>query len=305
MLQIRSTAVPRNVTAVGRALARRRWVTILSTVILLTVAFTAAHAFAQAAPAAGAAPAEEKVKGAGVIQLILSNLDPVFWTIAALSVTGFALIIQGFIKNRASVLMPEETTNQIREMIAARKFKELIEFTENDPSFISKALNPALKRAPSFSSMKEAMETALGEQTAEQFRSIEYLNIIGNLGPLLGLLGTVLGMIGAFSAMQAAHGGAKPEDLAGGISRALTHTFLGLFLAIPCLAAFGILRTMVDRLTVRGSLLAEELLLMIKPAEAKPAATAATGGPRTAASPQPAVRKAPIPAPAPTPAPIG
>jgi biopolymer transport protein ExbB len=198
--------------------------------------------------------------------------------------------------------MPEETTNQIREMIAARKFKELIEFTENDPSFISKALNPALKRAPSFSSMKEAMETALGEQTAEQFRSIEYLNIIGNLGPLLGLLGTVLGMIGAFAAMQAAHGGAKPEDLAGGISQALTHTFLGLFLAIPCLAAFGILRTMVDRLTVRGSLLAEELLLMIKPAEAKPAATAATGGPRTAATPQPAVRKAPMPAPAPTPA---
>ncbi len=274
---------------------------MLITIALLTLALTASHGYAQAAPGAGAATEEKSVRS-GLIHLILSNLDPVFWTIAVLSVTGFSLIIQGFIKNRASVLMPEETTNQIREMIAARKFKELIEFTENDPSFISKALNPALKRAPSFSSMKEAMETALGEQTAEQFRSIEYLNIIGNLGPLLGLLGTVLGMIGAFAAMQAAHGGAKPEDLAGGISQALTHTFLGLFLAIPCLAAFGILRTMVDRLTVRGSLLAEELLLMIKPAEAKPAATAATGGPRTAATPQPAVRKAPMPAPAPTPA---
>ena len=52
--------------------------------------------------------------------------------------------------------------------------------------------------------MKEAMETAIGEQTAEQFRKIEYLNIIGNLGPLLGLLGTVLGMIEAFAAMNAA-----------------------------------------------------------------------------------------------------
>ena len=60
-------------------------------------------------------------------------------------------------------------------------------------------MNPALKRAPSFTAMKEAMETAIGEQTAEQFRKIEYLNIIGNLGPLLGLLGTVLGMIDAFS----------------------------------------------------------------------------------------------------------
>jgi biopolymer transport protein ExbB len=194
--------------------------------------------------------------------------------------------------------MPEETTNQIREMISERKFKELIEFTETDESFISKAINPALKRAPSFSSMKEAMETALGEQTAEQFRRIEYLNIIGNLGPLLGLLGTVLGMISAFSAMQESKGDANPAQLAGGISQALTHTFLGLFLAIPCLAAFGILRTIVDRLTVRGALTAEELLLMIKPAEAKPVGTPAPGAPRTAATPQPAVRKVPpVPAP--------
>ena len=100
-----------------------------------------------------------------MVQLILSNKDGVFFTILALSVTGFALIIQGFMRCTANVLMPEETTNQIREMISQRKFKELIEFTETDPSFISKALNPALKRAPSFSSMKEAMETAIGEQT--------------------------------------------------------------------------------------------------------------------------------------------
>src|ERR1044072_4391619 len=98
--------------------------------------------------------------------------------------------------------------------------------------------------------------------------------------------------------MQAAGGSANPAELAGGISTALTHTFLGLFLAIPCLAAFGILRTMVDRLTVRGALTAEELLLMIKPAEAKPAAA----GARPGVAPQPgAVRKAPMPAPSPAP----
>ena len=242
---------------------------------------------------AAEAAAEGEEKPLGVFQLIIGHVDGVTIAVALLSIIGLTLIIQGFIKNRASVFMPEETTNQIREMIGQRKFKELIEFTETDPSFISKALNPALKRAPSFSSMKEAMETAIGEQTAEQFRKIEYLNIIGNMGPLLGLLGTVLGMIAAFSAMQAAKGQADPSKLAGGISTALCHTFLGLFLAVPCLAAFGILRTIVDRLTVRGALVAEELLLMIKPAEAKPAAA---GAARPAAAPG-AVRKAPAPAP--------
>jgi biopolymer transport protein ExbB len=259
-----------------------------------------------AAPAGGAAPAiEHKFGIIDLVKLVLDNIDFVFIVILLLSVTGLTLIIQGFIKNRASVFLPEESTNHIRELIGQKKFKELIEFTESDPSFASRALNPALKRAPSFSSMKEAMETAIGEQTAEQFRKIEYLNIIGNLGPLLGLLGTVLGMMEAFDAMNKAGGNASPAQLAGGISKALAHTFLGLFLAVPCLAAFGVLRTLVDRLTVRGALVAEELLLMVKPQESKPAAAAAAAGPTGRPTPAmpapiPAARKVPAPPPAPS-----
>ena len=268
---------------------------LLFMVMFVSVTLGVVSAMAQTAPNAPA-PAAEAPKSQGLIDLILSHPDFVFFTIAILSVIALTLIIQGFIKNRASVFMPEETTNQIREMISQRKFKELIEFTETDPSFVSKALNPALKRAPSFSSMKEAMETAIGEQSAEQFRKIEYLNIIGNLGPLLGLLGTVLGMIYAFNEVSNAQGQADVGKLSYGISTALTHTFLGLFLAIPCLSAFGILRTMVDRLTVRGALVAEELLLMIKPSEAKPAAVGATRG----AVPQPAAPRKSPPMPAPT-----
>ena len=240
-----------------------------------------------------------------LVSLILGNLDPVFFVIIALSITGVTLIIQGFIKNRSEVMLPEASTNTIREMIQQKRFKELIDFTDTDPSFISRALNPALKRAPSFSSMKEAMETAIGEQTAEQFRKIEYLNIIGNLGPLLGLLGTVLGMIAAFNEMSAAGGQARPDQLAGGISKALAHTFLGLTLAVPCLAAFGVLRTIVDRLTIRGALIAEELLLMVKPGEAKqpaPGTPGVVGAPPGV--PRVGVGPAPVPAmPAPQPIP--
>jgi biopolymer transport protein ExbB len=71
-------------------------------------------------------------------------------------------------------------------------------------------------------------------------------------------------MIEAFNAMNAAGGQTSPADLAGGISKALAHTMLGLLLAVPCLAAFGVLRTMVDRLTVQGAILAEDLFLTIR-----------------------------------------
>jgi biopolymer transport protein ExbB len=268
-------------------------------VVLLAGAGLTPAAFAQdaAAPAPGGQVITKENKT--FFGLILdAKDDPIFWTIVILSIAGMTLIIQGFMQNRPSVMMPEATTEQIRDMISQKKFKELIEFTESDPSFISRALNPALKRAPSFSSMKEAMETALGEQTAEQFRKIEYLNIIGNLGPLLGLMGTVVGMIIAFLAMFNSGGQADPGQLAGGISKALTHTFLGLMLAVPCLACFGVLRTIVDRLTVRGALIAEELLLMVKPAETKPASA---GARPPGAVPQPVgARKAP-PMPVPSP----
>jgi biopolymer transport protein ExbB len=274
--------------------------------IALLVALIAAVVFVVSSPGqaqtpgagGGATPAAAPAKQ-GILSLILGHIDFVSVIIALFSVWGLTLIIQGFIKIRAGALIPEASTNHIRELIGRREFKELIDFTENDPSFISRALNPALKRAPSFSSMKEAMETAVAEQTSEQFRKIEYLNIIGNLGPLLGLLGTVLGMIEAFQDLMAAGGDAKPAELAGGISTALCHTFLGLFLAVPCLAVFGIQRTMVDRLTTQAALISEELLLLIKPAEAKPAAASASSI-RPGATPQPipgAPRKAPVPVP--------
>jgi biopolymer transport protein ExbB len=220
-----------------------------------------------------------------LLSIIMSNRDPVFYTIVLLSVIGVALIVQAIIKTRANVLMPTVATDHMRDLITRRRFQELLEFAGSDPSFVARSLAPALRRAPDFDRMKEAMETAIGEQTAEQFRKIEYLNIIGNLGPLLGLLGTVLGMINAFAVVQSKAGQASVTDLAGGISKALCHTFLGLTLAIPCLAAFGVLRTMVDRLTIAGSLVAEDLLLMLKPA--------------ADATPRPAQNR-PTPAPAPT-----
>jgi biopolymer transport protein ExbB len=288
----------------------------------LTIGVFCVSAYAQTAgdTGTGDAPAApvHKVGFGDLFKLIFSVdnfwFDPVFYIILLLSVLGTTLIISGFIRNRQSVLMPFETTERIRQMITERKFKEHVAFTSEEPSFISKVLHPALNRAPAFNAMKEAMETAIGEQTADHFRSIEYLNIVGNLGPLLGLIGTVIGMIFAFAAMQNAHGEASPADLAGGISKALVHTFMGLSLAVPCLAAFGILRTMVDRLTVRGALLAEELLLLIKPQqEAKPGAPALGAAPARPglATPQPgipvppgSVRKAPMPAPIPPP-PVG
>lgn len=258
---------------------------LLSGLIVAAGSFAGNVLLAQDAPASDAV-IESPGKIVTVARLVFGNLDFVTVIIFILSIVAVNYMVRGFLQVRESVVMPAATTGRLRAMITNRQFQELLDYTASDSSsFVSKALAPALKRAPRFNEMKEAMEVSIGEQTADTFRRLEILNIIGNLGPLLGLLGTVLGMIEAFDAMNRAGGSANPAQLASGIATALAHTFLGLFLAIPCLAAFGILRTRADRITTRAAIEAEELLMMIKPQEGAPARPGAAPVPTRPSAP--------------------
>jgi hypothetical protein len=53
----------------------------------------------------------------------------------------------GFIKARATVMMPE-STNHIRELISQRRIQGADQYTETDPSFISKAAQSRSQAAP-------------------------------------------------------------------------------------------------------------------------------------------------------------
>ncbi|HYW81444.1 MAG TPA: MotA/TolQ/ExbB proton channel family protein, partial [Thermoguttaceae bacterium] len=52
----------------------------------------------------------------------------------------------------------------------------------------------------------------------------------------------------------------KPSELAAGISTALFTTLLGLFIAIPAIAAYNILRNRVARLVLEVGILSEGLM---------------------------------------------
>ena len=213
----------------------------------------------------------------------LKEFEPVTITILLCSVLAVTLIVQAFLRVRRAVLLPEQTTTRIEDLIQRKQFKELIDFTEGDDAFVSRALNPALKRAPSFSGMRDALESSVAEETAEQFRKLDYINVLANVGPLLGLLGTVIGIMAAFLEMRRAGGSADVSQLAGGISTALGTTMLGLVLAIPCLVCYSILRNKADRLTQEGALLSEEFLLMIKP-DGKSEGSSSSASPRSSSS---------------------
>ena len=93
-------------------------------IVLLALLFSAvvfvAVAHAQEAGAAGDAGATPQSQPASIVvvfRLVMGHLvDPVLWTIAVLSIIALTLIIQGFIRNCALVMLPEPSNNQIREL---------------------------------------------------------------------------------------------------------------------------------------------------------------------------------------------
>lgn len=70
------------------------------------------------------------------------------------------------------------------------------------------------------------------------------------LAPLVGLLGTVIGMIETFDALQSSSMFAQGDSIAGGISKALFTTELGLVVAVPGLIIGKILDKKEERFTM-------------------------------------------------------
>jgi len=116
-----------------------------------------------------------------------------------------------------------------------------------------------------YAAMERAVEEASEEKTSDMLRRIEWLNLIGNISPMLGLLGTVWGMIRAFMEIVKARGMPPPENLAQSIGIALVTTLLGLSVAIPALSVFAVIRNRIDALSSQAIVAAEELIATFRP----------------------------------------
>jgi biopolymer transport protein ExbB len=249
---MRSTSLQRSVALIVGA---------LSTVVL--AAATSAYAADDAA-----------VEKVSFLQILIHGAQWPGIFIALMSLASVTIIIEHFWTIRRITMFPESELEATRRFIEDRKFKECVEFVRNGRSMFADVLTASLRHGRhGFDAMRAAAEERAGAWGSRLFRRVEYLNIIGNLSPLLGLLGTVLGMIEAFSAMQEAHGAYKPENLAGGISLALVNTFLGLAVAIVSLGFFGLCRNRVDAMTVAAQAAVLDLLEYFRPGAVVPNAT--------------------------------
>ncbi len=190
----------------------------------------------------------------------------IIWFLLALSIVSIGLIGNLAMTNQRKAIVPAGVVDEARRLLSSGDYRGVLEATGRDPSDFSRILHAALNEAShGFAAVLQSLEQTADELATIRLRRIEYLNVLGQVSPMIGLFGTVYGMILAFQAIVGAGGNADPVLLAGGIGTALTTTFWGLVVAIPALSGYGIIRNKIDELSAEATVTAEELLKQFRP----------------------------------------
>lgn len=174
-----------------------------------------------------------------LLSLALVGTEWVIWLLLLLSISSLAIILE-----KLWVLQKKRGNQEkLKEKLSAALRK-------GDPKLIEEILlsdgsscaGVALKVMQNMKEREVGFEDSLSIALSEEKVSLESrIAILGTLGsnaPFVGLFGTVLGIVHAFHSLSVNTKGGVATVM-GGISEALVATALGLFVAIPAVAAYN------------------------------------------------------------------
>jgi len=178
-----------------------------------------------------------------------------------MSFTMVALIVMNILTARRDNMVPIHLVEGFEAHLNEKRYQEAYEMAKNDESFLGQVLSAGLgKLSAGYPQAIEAMQEVGEEENMKLEHRLSYLALIGSLAPMLGLFGTVDGMIRSFRVIANSETTPKANKLAEGISTALVTTIVGLAIAMPAIAAFGILKNRFARLVLEIGILSEGLM---------------------------------------------
>jgi biopolymer transport protein ExbB len=182
-------------------------------------------------------------------------------TFLIMSIILVALVVRAILAVQKNNFVPDDLVQGVEASLSENNPQAAAELLAADESFLGTLLNSSL---PQLSKGKEAaldaMQVAGDAETMKIEHLIGYIALIGNISPMVGLLGTVQGMVKSFGTIASSQQTPKPSALAGGIEQALYTTLVGLYLAIPAIVIYNILRNMVQKQIMQAGSKAEQLL---------------------------------------------
>ncbi len=169
--------------------------------------------------------------------------------ISLCSIAAMALGVFCGVMYRKKRMLPPALVADLNNLLSLKDLEGAYRRCQAEQGPLTDALAVALTKANYERDMynKSAMENAIMDECfraeTKMMTTVNYLNTLAVLAPMIGLLGTVSGMINSFSALTA--GKAEAADLAKGIGEALVATGGGLLLAIPAMFLYFAFRGLV------------------------------------------------------------
>jgi biopolymer transport protein ExbB len=183
------------------------------------------------------------------------------------SIAAVAFIVDAFITVKASKIMPPTLVSRVQSSMEQGDVMKALQHCEEEPSPLANILSAGFSNVEEgFETIQDAVGVAAEMEGEKLLQRINYLNVVGNLAPMLGLLGTVQGMIAAFAGLANA-GAAGGGALALSIAQALYTTAFGLFIAIPALAFFYYFRNKATTIILSMEMLTLEEIKILRNVE--------------------------------------
>lgn len=188
----------------------------------------------------------------------------VLWILVISSIASFGIMIERWLIFRNNRI---EFTKFLDNFVKRLEIADLTgarQLARSKPSVESRvALSGLSNHNNGLAAMEKTMTAKLIMERAQLEKNLIILSTLGNNAPFIGLFGTVLGIIKAFNDLSIS-GTSGVSVVMSGISSALIATALGIFVAIPAVAANNYFYSRVRRILANCQSLIDTMQSHIK-----------------------------------------
>jgi biopolymer transport protein ExbB len=168
----------------------------------------------------------------------------VLWLLFGLSFVSIAIVIERVIVFRTKGTDLKRLANKLDAHLAAGDLDKARQALRDEKSLCARVAEAGLRlasRGPS--TADKGMQSAMAIERSLLEARLAYLGTLGNNAPFIGLFGTVIGIILAFHELGQAQSGAggqmASQAVMSSIAEALVATAVGIFVALPAVAAYN------------------------------------------------------------------
>lgn len=174
-----------------------------------------------------------------LLMAALTGTEWIIWLLLLLSVISWAIILEKIWilrRKRGNMELLRQKLGGILKKKDRQAMEDILRRDNSSAAVVTLQTTRIMKESDI--DFEDSLAMALSEEKLGLDSRIAILGTLGNNAPFVGLFGTVLGIIHAFHSLAMNTQGG-PGAVMAGISEALVATALGLFVAIPAVAAYN------------------------------------------------------------------